>query len=669
MTDTVDGPPYPVEPPAPPDKPIETMSSDELAVAIRYHNWRYFALNAPSISDYAFDAITRRLKALMPDHPALSELVSDADAETGEKVFHDHPMLSLDKCYSEQELLHWATSFEGDVTETPKIDGVAASFKYDRGRLRLAVTRGDGKRGEAFTANARYMPEVPKTIPYQGAVEVRGEIYMRLTVFERFSAAGFSNPRNTTAGAIKQKDPARTADYALSFFLYDVFGGPRFTTEVEKTEWARSQGFIPAEPKRLSKDQMQAGYDAWLARRSDVDYETDGVVYKVNDIAQQATMGHTAHHPRYAIAYKFQGESGVSTLREVVWSVSRTGAITPVAIIEPISLSGAMVSRCSLHNLSIMRKLGASIGADVVAMRRGGVIPHIESVVKGTDRPIGIPAQCPSCGSATVERDDFLWCTTPETCTVARLGRLKHFAKAVEIDGFGPKIMTQLLDKGIIDTPADLYRLSLDDLRRLERMGDTLATKLLGNIASRRILPLETFLRSLGINDLGGVASNKVAAEFKTLDGVLAAPESDLAEVHGIGPITARSISDGLDALHELIEDLRAAVTVEDFQDATVAATAAAADGDPIAGKSFVFTGKMATMGRKEAQTRVKDRGGKTPSGVTRDLDVLVIGDDGSPLLGDGAMSSKHKKAESYNGDGAGIAIITEASFLAMLEQ
>jgi len=511
------------------------------------------------------------------------------------------------------------------------------------------------------------MPEVPKTIPYMEPVEVRGEIYMKLSVFERFAAAGFSNPRNTTAGAIKQKDPAKTGHYELSFFLYDIFGGPEFATEVDKAAWGKEQGFFPVDCKLLKKSEMQAGYEAWLVRRPQVDYETDGVVYKVNDISQQSAMGHTAHHPRYAIAYKFQGESGVSTLNTVEWSVSRTGAITPVAIIEPISLSGAMVSRCSLHNLSIMRKLGASIGAEVVAMRRGGVIPHIESVAKGTDVPIEVPENCPSCGSPTEERDDFLWCTTPETCTVARLGRLQHFTKAVEIDGFGPKIVTQLLDKGLVDKPGDFYRLTIDDLRQLERMGDTLASKLLGNVASRKILPLDTFLRSLGINDLGGVASTKIAGEFKTLDAVLAAPDSDLAEVHGIGPITAKSITEGLEALHDLIEDLRGEITVEDFHDAAAEVAAEADADDPVAGKTFVFTGKMAKMGRKDAQTLVKGRGGKAPSGVTKDLDFLVIGDDGSPLLGEGSMSSKHKKAEKYNDDGGTIAIITETAFLEMV--
>lgn len=668
--------PTPTEtaPETPVDKPITDMTVDELAVAVRYHNWRYFALADASISDYEFDALTRRLKALAPDHDALVELTSDAtpttttsalSAATGDKVFHDHPMISLDKCYSEAELMHWATSFEGAVTETPKIDGVAASFKYDGGRLLLAVTRGDGKRGEAFTTNAGFMSEVPKTIPFQGPVEVRGEIYMRLTVFERFAAAGFSNPRNTTAGAIKQKDPARTGDYELSFYLYDIFG-LEFATEVDKAAWGREQGFQVVESTLLEKTHMQAGYDTWLVRRPNLDFEVDGVVYKVNGVAQQAQMGATAHHPRYALAYKFQGESGVSTLEEVEWSVSRTGAITPIAIITPISLSGAMVSRCSLHNLSIMEKLGATIGAKVVAMRRGGVIPHIESVAEAGPTAIEIPVTCPGCDGPAERRDDQLWCTTPENCTVARLGRLQHFTKAVEIDGFGPKIVTQLLDLDLIREPADYYALTIDDLRKLERMGDTLASKLLTNVAVRTSLPLDTFLRSLGINALGGVASTKIATELGTLEAVLEVPESDLAEIHGIGPITAASIVAGLESLETVISDLRKVVTVEAYKAPEVIVVEASED-DPVAGYSFVFTGKMATMGRKEAQALVLARGGSTPSGVGKGLDYLVIGDDGSALLGGGAPSSKHKKATKANEGDADIAIITETAFLEMV--
>jgi len=332
----------PAAPPAPPAIPVEEMDVDTLAVAVRYHNWRYFTLNDPSLSDYAFDALTRRLAALAPGHPALAELVGGGG--TGERVFHDAPMLSLDKAYDEATVLKWADTFEGPLVESPKIDGVAASLKYDAdGQLVQAVTRGDGARGEVFTANARFIEAIPKQIG-AGPVEVRGEVYLPLSVFRERFAGEFSNPRNTTAGAIKQKEPEKTAGYGLSFFAYSVLG-MAFETLSEATAWAKGQGFPVVETRRLERGEVQAGYDRWVARRPDEDYEMDGVVYMADRVAEHRRLGATAHHPRWAIAYKFQGESGVSTLERIEWSVSRSGAITPVAIITPIELSGAMVSR------------------------------------------------------------------------------------------------------------------------------------------------------------------------------------------------------------------------------------------------------------------------------------------------------------------------------------
>lgn len=650
-------------PDPPPDKPFEEMSVEELARAVRYHNYRYFVLNDAIISDYAFDRLTRHLMARDPEHEALSELWTDATA-TGDKAFHDHPMLSLDKCYDEETLTKWAATFEGEVTETPKIDGVAASFKYQAGRLYQAVTRGDGVRGEVFTDNARYIPDVPHEIPHASPVEVRGEIYMTLSAF-RSLEGDFSNPRNTTAGAIKQKLPEKTADYKLSFYLYDILG-PEFETEMDKVAWAKENRFVPVETALLEKDQLQAGYERWVARRDSLDFEVDGVVYKANSTREQRRLGATSHHPRYAIAYKFQGESSTSTLERVEWSVSRTGAITPVAIIEPVQLSGAMVSRCSLHNLGIMAKLGLSIGATVVAMRRGGVIPHIEAVAEPGNEPVEIPTDCPSCGSPTRVEGDFLYCSQPSQCSAAQFGTLMHFTRALEIDGFGPKIVEQLFDRDLVKHPADLFALEVQDLLPLERMGTKLATKLVDNVQSKRNLPLSTFLVSLGIQDLGKTISRTVAAHYTSLDALLAASEEDIAHIHGVGEVMARHIKAGLEDNAELIEALRAYVTVEDH---VTEAPVEPSDRDhALLGRSVVFTGKMVKMGRKEAQEIVTQHGGATPSGVSASLDYLVVGDEGSPLLGEGKLSSKHKKAEALQSKGSSVRIITEAAFFEMVE-
>lgn len=652
-------------PPRPPARPAASLNADELAEAVRYHNWRYFTLAAPEISDLEFDALTRRLKALAPEHPALAELVSDASL--GARVTHAEPMLSLDKCYDEATLLSWAQSFDGPVTETPKIDGVAASLHYDAtGRLSAAITRGDGTRGESFLPNAAFIDAIPKQLtgpPLSAPIEVRGELYMPLSVF-RALEGGFSNPRNTTAGAIKQKDPSKTAGYGLHFFVYDV-RGPAFATELDKVAWAKTHGLAPVETARLQKTEMQAGYSQWLARRDALDFEVDGVVYKADRLDEQARLGATAHHPRYALAYKFQGDSATSTLIDVEWSVSRTGTITPVGIIEPVELSGAMVSRCSLHNLAIVSNLGLSLGATVLATRRGGVIPHIESVVEPGETPIAIPIACPSCGEPAVVDGDFLRCSRPAECPDVIGGTLEHFVKAVEIDGFGPKLVAQLVESRLVRQPADFYRLTRADLLPLERMGDTLANRLVSNIQARRTLPLGVFLRSLAIDDLGQVVSETLAQELRTLDAVLTAQPEILEDIHGVGAIIARSVINGLALRRPMIDALLQEVTVEAAEAAS--APAERTDGDPIAGHSFVFTGGLLTMPREAAQKLVRDRGGLTPSALVKTLDYLVVGDKDSPLLGAGKVSTKHKAAERLVAAGAPVRIIPESEFLTML--
>ncbi|MGM0578176.1 MAG: NAD-dependent DNA ligase LigA [Myxococcota bacterium] len=671
-------------PPRPPDKPADRMTVDELAAAVRYHNWRYFTLAEPEISDYAFDRLTRRLQGLAPDHPVLRELVTDV--ASGEKVFHDVPMLSLDKVYDQAELDKWLAGreredYEGLWTESPKVDGVAASFKYDEtGRLVQAATRGDGARGEVFTANARYIGAIPKQLdggPLDGPVEVRGELYLRWSVF-RALEGDFTSPRNTTAGAIKQKDPQATARYGLEFFAYDVLG-PAFATETDKLGWAADRGFETVDTRTIPAAEIQAGYERWVAAREHLDFEIDGVVYKFDDIPAQRRVGRTSHHPSYAVAYKFPGDSGKSTLERIEWSVSRTGTITPVAIIDPIELSGAVVTRCSLHNLTVMEELGIQQGATVVAMRRGGVIPHIEAVAEPGVEPVQIPTECPSCGAPTrvrrneqvkggeVERVvEVLTCTDPLRCPDAVRGTLQHFTAQADIDGFGPKMVQKLLDAGKLRTPADFYALTADDLLELEGVGPVLANKLVGNIRSRRTLPLEVFLRGLGVENVGDVMARLLAQQFRSLDRVLELEVEDLVALEGFQETLARAVVEGLRERRPLVDALRRHVTVEDYH--AVESLAAEAGDSPISGRSFVFTGKLATMNRKDAQRLVREHGGTTPTGVTKTLDYLVIGDEGSPLLGEGTKSTKHAKAEKHVAAGAPIRIIAESTFQRMLE-
>lgn len=656
----------PNAPPVPVDKPVAEMNADELAAAIRYHNWRYFELAAPVISDYAFDALTRRLKALAPEHPVLAELVPTTSEE---RLFHDAPMLSLDKAYDLAAVQKWAAAFEGEIVEAPKIDGLAASLKYDEeGRLVHAVTRGDGVRGELFTKNAHFIAAIPKQVAATGRpFEVRGEVYLPLSVFRAKFEGTFASPRNTCAGAIKQKEPHKTADYALSFFAYSVRGRDDETVSAG-LRWAASMGFIPVPFEVRPREHIQAGYDGWLARRDAIDFEVDGVVYTADRLSEQRRLGETAHHPRWAIAYKFQGESGTSTIVDIEWSVSRSGVITPVAVIEPVTLSGASVTRCSLHNLAILRNLGASVGAKVVAMRRGGVIPHIETVLQPGPEPVVIPERCPASGHATIVHGDFLACSEPHHCPAARLGTLEHWLKAVDVEGFGPKILAQVVERGWVHGPADIYRLKQEDLEALDRLGRKSAQNLVQAVERRRRIPLSTFLVALGVDDLGWVAARKVAETFGALERVMSASEAEIAAIYGLGEITARSIRQGLDVRRDIIEDLLREVVVEDALAPEPASAETPTTGDdPVRGRSFVFTGKLATLKREEAQAAVKARGGLTPDDVSKKLDYLVIGDEASALTGQGERSSKHKKADKLVAEGAALKIISEGEFKALI--
>ncbi len=657
---------------------IETLSVDELAAAIREHDHRYWVLHAPRISDYEYDRLVRRLRELAPEHPQLLALGSDV-AETGvlgDKVAHEQPMLSLDKCYELSELQRFGASFEGPAVVSPKIDGVALSLRYDAaGRLVRAVTRGDGQRGEDVTANARRVAAIVARLP-DGNVEVRGEVYMPLSRFARH-ADTFANPRNLTAGTIKQKEGSAAQLPDLAFFAYDV-RGLAVRTEWEKLAYLERVGFAVVPAERLERAEWQAGYERYLARRHALDYELDGVVYKADRLSEQERLGYTAHHPRFAIAYKFQGESGESTLRTVEWSVARTGAITPVALIDPVVLSGAEVSRCSLHNVGILRKLGLRLGDRVVAMRRGGVIPNVELSLGGGTVDVVPPVACPGCGGPTRLDGDFLTCEQREQCPAVRLALLGHYVKAAGIEGFGEKLLQSLVKSGLVETPDQLYRLKPHHLVPLERMGDILARKLVANIETARTLPLATFLQALGIEELGPTVAALLADRCGTLDAVLALSLADFerkkaakgdadgagTRFPGIGERIAAAIVTGLGARRPLIDALRQHVTVLGALPPAAAPSAAAA-AQPFAGRSVVFTGTLETMDRKAAQQRVRGLGGHTPSDVSKDLHVLVVGGAGP---GAGPPSSKEKKAQKLVADGHPIEIVGEREFVARLE-
>ncbi len=637
-------------PKVPVDKPYQKMTAAELEDAVRYHNYLYFTENNPVISDYDFDRMVRRLEKLQPEAGVLQEIPSEG--ETRSKVKHLQPMLSLEKAYSAAEVQKWAGKFEGSLMVSPKIDGLALEIRYDKdGQLILAATRGNGIQGELITDNVRMIADIPQQVP-QGPVEVRGEIYMKLSIFRRHYADQFANPRNLAAGALKQKDPSKTKEYRLSFFAYGL-KGTAHQSEWEKFQELKKWEFPIVELKKIDRDIIEETYQYFLSRREEYDYETDGVVFMADDVAVQEELGSTAHHPRWSIAYKYQGDSGVTTLHDVEWSVARSGAITPIGIVEPVALSGAMVSRVSLHNYGQMMEKKLKRGAQVVMVRRGGVIPYLEAVEKaGRGKLFKAPERCPSCGSPTEVRDEFLYCTNAKGCSQTKIAELEHFIKTVEIDGFGPKLVTKLYDNELVTEPADFYDLTKEALLDLERMGDKLATKLIRNIQDKRFLDLETFLACLGIREVGRQVARVLSERFGTFEAVRTASAEDLTSVDMVGPVIAEELSGGLKAREESIARLLAHVSIKKTEVTEMTGK--------LAGKKICFTGSLAGMSRSDGQKKVKALGGIATSSVTKDLDYLVVGSEGK-------AGSKLTKAEKLVQSGADLKIIQEDDFLKLI--
>jgi DNA ligase (NAD+) len=641
--------------------PLDGMDVTELAELLAHHNHRYWDLHAPEISDYDFDKLVNALKAVAPHHPVLDSM---GPTVSGKGVKHKVPMLSLDKCYSDDDLDKWATSFVGDAVMMPKFDGIACSLHYDsKGVMVRAVTRGDGITGEDITTNAREIGDVPRTLKTPRSVEVRGEVFMRLSVFAKYKAEGMANPRNLAAGAIKQKDPKKSAAYGLNFAGYDVVGTDAKTHD-EELQWLVAAGFSPIDYEVVAKPDLRAAYQRMAALRPSLDYEIDGVVFKTNRNDEQDRLGATAHHPRYALAYKFQGDSGTSVLRAVEWSVARTGAITPVAVVDPVSLSGVTVTRASLHHPGFITKLGLSIGAEVVMMRRGGVIPNVEFVSKAGDTPVVLPPACPACGAKTEMRDDFLFCTAPKTCRGVQLGMLGHFAASTDMLGFGDTILQQAFDAGFLRGVKDFYTLKATDLASLDRCGDKVAQKLVKEVDKKRTLDLGTFLRALGIPDLGKNVSKILAEKYQDIDAVLAVTEAEFSQVHGIGAVIAHNVVQGLADNADLIKDLRAFVTLSAPVTMASSAGAAGAASGAFAGMTFVFTGKMATLERKGAEQLVGTMGGAALDAVNKALTYLVVGDMKKP----GEKSTKEKAADKLVAAGSTLKIISETEFLSMVD-
>lgn len=645
---------------------IQELSVDELEEQIERHNRLYWQKQAPEIPDTLYDQLVEQLRARSPESDVLSSLGDVPSPDR--KVEHDRPMLSLEKCYSREEIEKWFDRFEGHALASPKIDGLALSLRYDEhGALSLGVTRGDGLQGDTITENVKQVANIPTSID-AADIEVRGEAYLPLSRFREAYADQFANPRNLAAGALKQKDPENTAKYGIRFFAYELLGAGDITTEKQRFAKLKELGFEHVPLRDATKENAQEVFEGYSSTRAELDYETDGVVFRVNDTTQHEAMGRTAHHPRYAIAYKYQGESGISTLEDIEWSLSRTGKINPVALISPISLSGVTVGRVSLHNLGIMEKLAGDddvlkLGSKVLVTRRGGVIPHIEAVTEPGETPVEIPMQCPSCGADTRREEDFLVADHAPDCLISAIKRLEHFASVTDMQGVGPKLLAQLFDADLVQEPADLYLLEPESIAGLDRMGTKSAENAVQAVRARKKLKLSTFLTSLGIQDLGRHVSRTVAAHYRSLEKIREASPEELTEIDGIGEVIAEHVVLGLKEHAASIDRMLDHVTLE-IPDAEELPD----EEDPLFSKSFVFTGAMENLVRKDAQARVRELGGETPSGVSSKLSYLVLGNGDMDRFKDGWRSSKLKKAEQYMADGADLKIISESEFLAMVD-
>lgn len=630
--------------------PYERWPQAKLEREVRRHNRLYFVEQRPELSDAEFDRMVEALRRRFPEAAVLHEIGSDTGGERA-PVQHGVPMLSLDKCYTVVDLAAWAEKLAGPFVASPKVDGVACTLCYGAdGTLALAATRGNGQVGEDVTENVRGLADIPACIVLRN-VEVRGEVYLPLSTFRARFAASFMSPRNLAAGALKQKDPRKTAEFGLRFFAYDLLGSSA-VTEREKRQHLQRAGFTSVETALVTADGLAAHCAQAEAASAAFDCETDGVVFKLDDLTAQQRLGSTAHHPRYAIAYKFAGDAATTTLREIVWSVSRNQVITPIGLIEPVELSGAMVRRVTLHNYGLALRNGVGLGATVVVRRRGGVIPHLESVVVPGPQVLAPPSHCPSCAARTRVEGDAVYCTNAQGCGQAVVGALKYFLDAIECEGFGPKVLQQLVEHGLVADPADLFALTVDDVLPLERMGAVLAHKLVANLHARRELPLDVFLRSLGIADLARQTA-RILASFGTLSQVLALTAEDLVAQHGIGPTIAAAIVEGLQARRPLIDKL--------LQHVSIVRAASAEKTGPLAGRTFLFTGSLAAVARNAAHQLVESRGGRIASGVSAQLDYLVVGSAGG-------AGSKLKKAEALVEQGAKLRILSEAEFFQLVQ-
>lgn len=657
----------------------------ELRAELEAHNHRYYVLDDPTITDYEFDQLLRTLQELEQDNPDLFDPNSPTQRVGGtvtrnfKTIRHDHRMYSLDNSYSKQDLLEWEKRLF-KVIQQPvqymcelKYDGASISLTYENGFLLRAVTRGDGLQGDEVTANIRTIKSVPLQVntPANGRFDIRGEIIMTKLGFEALNAERrandleeFKNPRNTASGSLKLQDSAEVAKRPLSCLLYTIQGANwPIRTQDDMLNQARSFGFKVPKEARLAHDmdQVMDFIDYWDSHRHELPYEIDGVVIKVNDLVHQESLGYTAKAPRWAMAYKFKAEEATTQLKKVVYQVGRTGAITPVAELDPVQLAGTVVKRASLHNADQVEKLDLHLG-DTVAVEKGGeIIPKITSV-KVELRPEHAPGirfieHCPECNTALIRKDGEAqhYCPNEQNCPPQIAGRIQHFIsrKAMDIDGLGEETVTLMVKQGLIVDFADLFTLTPEVIIPLERMGEKSAQNLVLGVQESIKQPYHKVLYALGIRHVGETVAKKLSQAFPNIDLLRQASLQELLEVDDIGQKIAESLQSYFASEEHWarIERLKNygcqfEVTNSDEQ---------IAKSQKLSGLSFVVSGVFQSLSRDELKQLISHHSGKVVGSISGKTSYIVAGDQMGP--------SKRIKAEKL-----GIPIVSEEEFLKMIQ-
>jgi DNA ligase (NAD+) len=674
---------------------------EALREKIRHHEYLYHVLDQPEISDQDFDKLLRQLKDLEAEHPSLvtpdspTQRVGGKPREGFVKVAHSSPMLSLDNTYSEEELRNWERRVhelsgrkDVDYVCELKLDGMSLALVYEDGKLVHGITRGDGSIGEDVTLNVRTVGSIPLSISHEKlkkagippSFEARGELLMPTAAFkklneerERAGLATFANPRNFTAGTVRQLDASITAQRRLDFFPYILLSNGRtyFDRHWETLTALDKAGFKVNQHRKLvhSMDEVWAFIQEWEGKRESLPYEIDGIVVKVDRTGLQDELGFTGKAPRWAIAYKYAARASVTVLRNVVWQVGRTGKLTPVAELAPVPIGGTTVRNATLHNMDEIERLGVKIGDILEVGRAGDVIPKVNKVVDDKDLritdtlrteqsavlatkpdPIAAPAKCPVCGTKVVRMEGEVdYRCVNANCPAKLLGTILHFASrgVMNIDGMGESLVNQLIERGLVKNVADIYDLTKNDLLSLERFADKSAQNILDEIENSKKLPLERVIYGLGIRMVGERTAQFLAEHFGSMEAMASASVEELQDVGEVGPKIAESIAEffSIAANRKLIERLHAAdLTLEGKKKER---------GTKLAGKTFVLTGTLAHFTRDEAKKLIEDAGGKVTGSVSKKTDYVVAGTD---------AGSKLDKAKEL-----GVAVIDEKEMKSLL--